>query len=508
MNPRLPFQLFRTGQYAADSDAELLRRFCEDRCEQAYVELAYRHIELVWVTCWRVLHCNDLTKDAVQVTPTKLAVHAKRIRQPDTLALWLRSVAHRQALGMRMKQLASQVVEQTFGRLRGMATQENPQAGSAELLELMGTLPAEYRETLELYYCQGLSCREISKHRGEGVEKVKKDLQRGRQHLLLKARERGLGAGLVAATLATTSYALTPDQVLALARSALTNAANSASVGGPAAWWLTRFLARHRAAFAFLFLAGCGYGLSLLGTDVPPAPRSMVAAAPAEPPRQKNLRIFREEVVPRVTAALQKVSLWNEPVKVLDIMSNDLLLMCLVEQRASFGKPPKTWLTTRTLWHYNTATGAVHVNIDEKGDNHWRAFDLNRPIWGDIPFTNSHFVIKLPQIQEALQCFKALALEPLEIAPPVVETNPTLRTLKPFLGRWLANGQASRLCIVFVTSAGRPLYIDDDGRVFAVVGAPNGHWAIEGWRPWVLTEDGEQMSASGDPFWRRSARHP
>ncbi|AMV26191.1 ECF RNA polymerase sigma factor SigE [Gemmata sp. SH-PL17] len=75
------------------TDVDLLRRFIQERDEQAFTTLVGRHSELVWGVCLRVLRNPADAEDALQATFLRLARDAKRIINKEALGGWLFRVA-------------------------------------------------------------------------------------------------------------------------------------------------------------------------------------------------------------------------------------------------------------------------------------------------------------------------------------------------------------------------------------------------------------------------------
>ena len=83
------------------TDAELLRRWVEDRDEAAFEVLLWRHAGLVAGACRRVLRHEQDAEDAFQAVFLILAKKAHTVGRGEALAPWLHRVAVRVALHAR-----------------------------------------------------------------------------------------------------------------------------------------------------------------------------------------------------------------------------------------------------------------------------------------------------------------------------------------------------------------------------------------------------------------------
>src|SRR5581483_3670060 len=89
------------GGQADLTDADLLRRFVEQKDPAAFEVLVWRHAALVLSVCRRILRHPADADDAFQATFLLLLQRAGSIRQRETLAGWLHRVAYRTALRAR-----------------------------------------------------------------------------------------------------------------------------------------------------------------------------------------------------------------------------------------------------------------------------------------------------------------------------------------------------------------------------------------------------------------------
>jgi RNA polymerase sigma factor (sigma-70 family) len=80
------------------SDRRLVEQLLAGREEAAFEAVVRRHGPMVYRVCWRVLQHFQDTEDAFQATFLLLARKLASVRKRDSLASWLRGVAHRVAL--------------------------------------------------------------------------------------------------------------------------------------------------------------------------------------------------------------------------------------------------------------------------------------------------------------------------------------------------------------------------------------------------------------------------
>ena len=87
-----------------EDDAELLRRFGEERSEIAFAALVRRHGRLVWTVCRNLTGSDTDADDAFQATFVVLLKNAKSIRDPARLSPWLHGVAFKVCTKTRQSQ--------------------------------------------------------------------------------------------------------------------------------------------------------------------------------------------------------------------------------------------------------------------------------------------------------------------------------------------------------------------------------------------------------------------
>src|SRR5581483_10873949 len=184
--------LCRSRSQAAD--AELLRRFAQQRDAAAFEELLERHAALVWGVCRRILPNEADCEDAFQATFLALVRQADAVDAGPSLGAWLHTVAlrvARKALARSRRQhLQAFVPEPTT------ASDVADEVGSRELFRLVDQeierLPVLLRLPLVLCCLQGRTRDEAAEKLGCSVAAVKSRLERGRDLLRRRLQRRGV----------------------------------------------------------------------------------------------------------------------------------------------------------------------------------------------------------------------------------------------------------------------------------------------------------------------------
>ena len=218
------------------SDAELLKRFVEQRDETAFAAIVRRHGPMVLGACRRVLHDWHAAEDAFQATFLVLARRARSIARPDLLGNWLYGVAYRTAVRAKANAARRNAYErQAMPMLTAEPTQEVAwREVMAVLDEEMNRLPEKYRAPLVLCYLEGCTNEEAARQLGHPTGSMSGLLSRGRELLRKRLTRRGVlvSAGLLALLLSPgqASAALPQALVESTVRSALIYSAAKAAL--------------------------------------------------------------------------------------------------------------------------------------------------------------------------------------------------------------------------------------------------------------------------------------
>jgi len=182
--------------------ASCLRVTLDDDDEAAFAAIVQRHSGMVWGVCRRVLHDPNDVDDAFQAVFLVLLNRSASLRQRDSLASWLQSVAWRLA-----RKAKVQAIHRKKKEARAPLIADAAAPGPAEqpdlrdvLDEELERLPEKYREPLILCYLEGKSYTEAADCLGWPPGTVSGRLARGREVLRRRLCSRGVAPGLALIT--------------------------------------------------------------------------------------------------------------------------------------------------------------------------------------------------------------------------------------------------------------------------------------------------------------------
>lgn len=191
------------GPGGDDTDRDLLRRYAEERDEDAFRVLVQRHGPMVLGVCRRLLGQDSDADDAFQVTFLVLARKAGTVFWRESVASWLYGVAYRTAQKLRTRAARRTRHEQGAAALQPTTVEEHPEA--RELRQVLDVelqrMPEKFRMPLLLCCLQDQTVDEAAQHLGWSFATLKGRLQRGRDMLRERLQRRGieLSAGVLAA---------------------------------------------------------------------------------------------------------------------------------------------------------------------------------------------------------------------------------------------------------------------------------------------------------------------
>jgi RNA polymerase sigma factor (sigma-70 family) len=298
---RLVCSLVAREDCAAVSDADLLEWFVSRRDEAAFTALLHRHGPMVLGVCRRILRNPADADDVFQGTFLLLAVRARSIRRPSSLAGWLHGVARRLAVRARSQARRRAVEERRAAAGRATATGAASAWRDLEsvLDDALAALPTHYRVPLVLCYLEGKTQEEVAELLGRPLGTVRSWLARGRVLLRARLASRGvtLSAGAVAAAvLAASAGAGAANVPIALMRTTTTataalgagrtldDVASAAVVALLRSAGRAAVLARVTMAALVVFVLSVTAGTGLLFSGNPVAGETEERRSEAEPP--------------------------------------------------------------------------------------------------------------------------------------------------------------------------------------------------------------------------------
>lgn len=189
------------------TDADLLRRFVQQRDAAAFELLLRRHERMVFGVCRHLMQDVTDAEDVFQATFLTLVRKAHSIARGQSVAAWLHQVAcraARRAAALRARRLA---LVTPAPDLPAVAAESNPIALAQRselapvLHEELNKLPDKYRAPLVLCYLEGKTYSEGAQQLGCPLGTLSIRLKRGRD--LLRKRLAGRGLILTAGGMAT-----------------------------------------------------------------------------------------------------------------------------------------------------------------------------------------------------------------------------------------------------------------------------------------------------------------
>src|SRR5262249_32193324 len=193
------FERLRQGAaVAAVADEELLRRYVRSRDEAAFEVLVWRHGEMVFAICRRIVRDTHLAEDAFQACFLTLARKAGAIGKGQSLAGWLHRVAYRIAL-----RASAKAAKRPDALKADVADPKNETFDdtAAVVDEEVDRLPERYRQAIVLCHLQGHSLAEAAAALGCSPNTIATRLARGRALLSQRLLRRGIAVPVAAVPL-------------------------------------------------------------------------------------------------------------------------------------------------------------------------------------------------------------------------------------------------------------------------------------------------------------------
>jgi RNA polymerase sigma factor (sigma-70 family) len=252
-------------------DAELLRRYSEERSEAAFAEFVHRHIGWVYhAGLRRTGGRHDLAQEVAQYVFTAVAREAAKLSRRESLGGWLYTTARFAASRVRRTEMrrlnyetAVHAMTESDRTTHDAAWEEVRPA----LDEMIDRLPTADRETLFLRFFEGRGFREIGGALNLSEDGARKRVDRALDKLRALLARRGVTSS--ASALGTLLAARVNAAVALEIQAGVTAAALSgAAVPGAAALGLIQFMSATKATLGGAGLIATVLCLSTLGVAV------------------------------------------------------------------------------------------------------------------------------------------------------------------------------------------------------------------------------------------------
>jgi RNA polymerase sigma factor (sigma-70 family) len=318
------------------SDRELLRRFGERRDEAAFAALVRRHGPMVLGVCRRVLHDVNDAEDAFQAAFFTLARKADARHWQESVGSWLYLVAVRVARKLRAAARRRTLCESRAAALP--ATDPLERVTGRELCvvldEEISRLPEDLRAPLIACCLEGMTRDEAARRLGWSLTTLKRRLAQGRQRLSDRLTRRGIALPAALAGMLAAQGAARAAVPAALARLAVTAAAQGGPSSAPVFELAQSALASSvlmRSKFVALVLLTCLAAGAALGY------RPAASGKPPEgPPAQ-------DRSVPTADLRGPKTDLCGDP-----LPPEALMRLGSVRSRPGVGHPDSAYKTAVT----------------------------------------------------------------------------------------------------------------------------------------------------------------
>lgn len=438
-------------QYRAMSAEELLGLYLDRGDELAFATIVRRYGPLLLRACRSTLPREDLAHEAFQETFRLLVQRGTTIRKRGKLGSWLLATSRRQCLNVlrhehrRMRREKIVAVPEAFDDpIGGMEIGERGRV----LSRALSSLPDRYRAPLELVYLDVMTHAEAARSLGMPKGTLDANVSRG-----LKRLHRALVTAGYSASVLTAAFAELPVSALPPELVATVVGEGRAVVPLPASAGWADWLAAHKwtIGVAGVAIAAVPVGIWARKADDPKVDEPVVATKVVEESlSDKNLRILRETVAPKICDHLTRIALAGGRFEVEEIDSFDTRVRCVVRVKNE-KKMPGIGAITRLAFFYDTTTTICAVYMDAMGSDKWKQIDLSRPlVLFGIPQLNWEWSIKMEPLQQSVRELESIPRDPR--GQPLADQRflELRRRAKQYAGTWYRAGRADQVARVEV----------------------------------------------------------
>lgn len=457
-----------------------------DLDEGAFRVLLERIGSRIYQRCRSILGDDHLAEEAFQNTFLDLVRRRATIPGYRQAAAWAYQAATNHSRHLRRKQRRWQ----SGAAVEPAAVPPDPPDAEA-VARLLAVLPDRYRRPLELVFWDGLSHAEAAVALGWSKGKVSSYVARGLKRLKAAAGKLGLpavGAIGVEVALARPATAVSGELVTAAVRTVWTSAGPAPLPAWGAFGW-----ARVAAPLATVGVAaGVWWGTSA----PPPSPAAPVpVAAAVESVPDRNLRVFRDAVLPTAVAALRDLPPEFGAVTLASVDAFDTRVDCTFElrDRGSARVPP-----SRLRFVHQTRDGSTRILFDMFGRGRPKPLNPERAlVLGRIPFTATEWVVPSDPVRRAVTAFAVLPRDDRTGAEAAAHRDRLRAAVARHLGVWYRRGDPAGWCVIGLEDGGPVLRTaaaeagGEDGLRVGPDGLPRGVFLLGG--DAVFAADGRRI---------------
>ncbi|MBL8821321.1 MAG: RNA polymerase sigma factor [Planctomycetia bacterium] len=501
------FQKIRSG--------ELLRRYLAERQESYFREILSRYSSVVYLQCKSILRSDDLSAEAFQETFIALIQKGHTIRDHERIGAWLARTAQRKSFNIRRRQMKTENVVKRiatqvyFDEQAKLDQLERKAAVEVALLHL----PEKYRKVLIHCFFDGMTHEAVARKLNIPLGTVDTWSQRGLKLVRKQLAQRGITVStlLIQSIIASNIDAVPPGLIHSTLALVGSSTIKSHFVHTLVWSYFISFWPMYLLIVGVGVLTGSLFFIGLK-KQVTPEPvhgnAAMNLAARRAIIRNENLEILQGEVIPKLSAALQTIPVWNQ-LKVIEVKSDEMHISVLIELKSVSGDPPKNWMTSRTEWIYNTVTQKVHALFDPKADGKWEAIREDYlTIYTKL--SPKPIRMRLSALSKSYEAFQPLKEEPWDLLPHEFSNDEKYKLVVPYLGSWFPDDPNSQAETRFlVNMQGKVLCIEPDGRIQDTNPSyQDGKVTLSLWSiPLVLEDNGSKLR-TGDKSWWAIRRKP
>jgi RNA polymerase sigma factor (sigma-70 family) len=434
--------------YRRLSPDELWARFRDHKEDGAFHVLLERLGRRIYQRCRAVLGSDPLAEDAFQDAFIELVRHREKLPTYGAAATWLSQTAVNKARMIRRRRWRAWWRERWSANSGSSPSESADVLSHRELQEVVANalvqLPERERRALELVYQDGMTHAEAAAALGWNRGSVGTYVQRGLDRLRRVLERRGVAAlmGVVAieAALRSEPPGLPAVELDAVAARALAAGTAPAAAG----------LSLKVAAALTLGVGAVVAGLVVALAPAKPAPKAPSAAAPPAAPESvptRNLRVFREEVAPRLVEALAGVTIGGGDATLESVEAFDTRVDCTFLLVHKLPSAPGWWSRVRLI-HDVDMRRTIH-RFDLYGDGKYRPIEPHRPIilWRD-PLFQTEVVMKVAVTDQVAAAFARLPKDDQSAAEAAEYRERLREAVAPYLGVWYDQGKADQRRVV------------------------------------------------------------